>query len=165
MRILHLGPLWFPVSRDAAGGRETWLAGLIDALERIGCRNVLLASGDSRTAGELVSVVPRNLIAMMQQQLAAEHAYYEQHQLLLALERAAEFDLIHSHLSPGFFSLSIGRPVLHTHHTPVWNDFLWFVKLHPDLWINTVSEFQARRLREAGARRVSVIHNGRSAEQ
>jgi hypothetical protein len=28
VRILHLGPLWVPVSLDAAGGRETWLAGL-----------------------------------------------------------------------------------------------------------------------------------------
>ena len=164
MRVLHLGPLWFPVSRDAAGGRETWLAGLIDALERIGCRNVLLASGDSRTAGELVPVVPRNLIAMMQQQLAAEHAYYEQHQLLLALERAADFDVIHSHLSPGTYALSgvpgIGSRVLHTQHTPVWGDMEAFVRQHPDLWFSTVSEFQARKLRQHGATRCTVIHNG-----
>ena len=29
MKILHLGPLWFPVWRVAAGGRETCLAVLI----------------------------------------------------------------------------------------------------------------------------------------
>ena len=44
MKVLHLGPLWFPVSRDAAGGRETFLAGLIAALDKLGCRNTLLAA-------------------------------------------------------------------------------------------------------------------------
>ncbi|HUK81412.1 MAG TPA: glycosyltransferase family 4 protein [Verrucomicrobiae bacterium] len=164
MRILHLGPLWFPVSRDAAGGRETWLAGLIGALEKLGCRNMLLASGDSQTAGELVPVVPRNLIALMREGVAAEHAYFEQHQLMLALERADDFDVIHSHLSPGAFVLSsvpnIGARVLHTQHTPVWRDFQWLVQQRPDLWLSTVSEFQARRLRESGAQRCFVIHNG-----
>jgi glycosyltransferase involved in cell wall biosynthesis len=164
MKILHLGPLWFPVSRDAPGGRETWLAGLLDALQRLGCKNTLLASGDSETKAELVTVVPRNLVAMMQAQVAWEQHYYEQHELMLALERAGEFDVIHSHLSPGAFSLSavpgIGRFVLHTQHTPVWGDFQWFVKQRPDLWLSTVSEFQARRLRECGAKRCSVIPNG-----
>jgi glycosyltransferase involved in cell wall biosynthesis len=158
MKVLHLGPLWFPVSRDAAGGRETWLAGLIGALEKLGCRNTLLAAGDSVVAGELVPVVPRHLVALMREQLAWEAAFYQEHQLILARERAAEFDLVHSHLSPGVFSFP-GR-VLHTQHTPVWSDCQWFVKQHPDLWISTVSEFQARRFREAGARRVTVIPNG-----
>jgi glycosyltransferase involved in cell wall biosynthesis len=164
MRILHLGPLWFPVSRDAPGGRETWLAGLIGALEKLGCRNTLLASGDSQTAGELVPVVSRHLVALMQEGAAAEHAYFEQHQLMLALERAADFDVIHSHLSPGAFVLSsvpnVGARVLHTQHTPVWSDFQWLVRQRPNLWLSTVSEFQAQRLREFGARRCFVIHNG-----
>jgi glycosyltransferase involved in cell wall biosynthesis len=164
VKILHLGPLWFPVSRNAAGGRETWLAGLIGALEKIGCCNTLVASGDSQTTAELVPVVPRNLIAMMQDKVAWEHAYYEQHQLLLALERAAKCDVIHSHLSPGAYALSgvprIGARVLHTQHTPVWGDMEAFVRQHPDLWFSTVSEFQARRLREAGAHRCFVVHNG-----
>ena len=164
MRILHLGPLWFPVSRDAAGGRETWLAGLINALSKLGIRNTLLASGDSQTTAELVAVVPRHLVALMQERAAAEHAYYEQHQLMLAVERATDFDVIHSHLSPGAFVLSalpsIGARVLHTQHTPVWSDCQWLVRQRPDLWLSTVSEFQARRLRESGARRCLVIHNG-----
>ncbi len=164
MRILHLGPLWFPVSRDAAGGRETWLAGTIGALEKLGCRNTLLASGDSQTAGELVPVVSRHLVALMKDGAAFEQAYYEQHELMLALERAAEFDVIHSHLSPGAYVLSavpgIGPRVLHTQHTPVWGDFQWLVQQRPDFWLSTVSDYQARRLREFGAKRCFVIHNG-----
>jgi len=162
MKVLHLGPLWFPVSRDAAGGRETWLAGLIGALEKLGCRNTLIAAGDSVTPAELVPVVSRNLVALMKEGSAWEAAYYQEHQLMLALERAAEFDIVHSHLSPGVFSFP-GR-VLHTQHTPVWGDFQWFVKHHPNLWINAVSEYQARRIRDAGAQRVSVIHNGIDVE-
>jgi len=164
MKILHLSPLWFPVSRDAPGGRETWLAGLIDALEKLGCRNTLLASDDSQTAAELVAVVPRNLVALMQEQVAWEEAYYRQHELLLALERAEKFDVIHSHLSPGAYELSgvprIGHRVLHTQHTPVWGDMETLVHQHPDLWLNTVSEFQARKLWQQGAKRCTVIHNG-----
>ncbi|MEI8064404.1 MAG: glycosyltransferase [Verrucomicrobiota bacterium] len=164
MKILHLGPLWFPVSRDAAGGRETWLAGLIGSLEKLNCRNTLIAAGDSQTPAELVPVIQRNLMALMADGLAGEALYYQEHQLTLALARAAEFDVIHSHLSPGVFSLSavpgIGHRVLHTQHTPVWQDFEWFIGQHPDLWLNTVSDFQARKLRAAGARRCSVVHNG-----
>ena len=164
MKILHLGPLWFPVSRDAAGGRETWLAGLIGALEKLGCRNTLLAAGDSQTPAELIPVIPRNLVALMKTGAAGEALYYQEHQLTLALARAAEFDVMHSHLSPGVFSLSavpgIGSRVLHTQHTPVWQDFEWFIRQHPDLWLNTVSAFQARKLRAAGARRCFVVHNG-----
>ena len=158
MKVLHLGPLWFPVSRDAAGGRETWLAGLIAALEKLGCRNTLLAAGDSQTSAELVPVIPRNLVALMKDGRAGEALYYQEHQLTLALARAAEFDLVHSHLSPGVFSFP-GK-ILHTQHTPVWQDFEWFIQRHPDLWLNTVSEFQARKLRAAGARRCFVVHNG-----
>ena len=168
MKILHLGPLWFPVSRDAAGGRETWLAGLISALEKLGCRNTLVATGDSQTPAELVPVVSRNLMALMTDGQAGEAAYYQEHQLTLALARAAEFDVIHSHLSPGVYSLSavpgIGARVLHTQHTPVWQDFEWFIRQHPDLLLNTVSEFQARKLRAAGARRCFVVHNGIDVE-
>jgi len=158
MKILHVGPLWFPVSHDAAGGRETWLAGLIGALEKIGCQNTLLASGDSQTAAKLVPVAPRNLMEMMREGAASEEAYYREHQLMLAHDLARQFDLLHSHLSPGAFSFA--GQMLHTQHTPIWSDFQWFVRHHPDLWISTVSEFQARRLREAGARKVFVIHNG-----
>jgi glycosyltransferase involved in cell wall biosynthesis len=164
MKILHLCPLWFPVSPDASGGIETYLPGLISALESIGCANTLIASGDSETMAELVPAVPTNLFALMQTGDAAEYAYYEQHQLSLALARAAEFDLIHSHLGVGAYVLS-GVPelrgrVLHTHHNPITPDLGWFVRHHADIWLSVVSEFQAAKLRAQGADRCHVIHNG-----
>jgi molybdopterin-guanine dinucleotide biosynthesis protein A len=75
MRILHLAPLWFPVSQDSLGGIETVLTGLITALEKLGCQNTLIASGDSRTVAELVPIVPLNLHAQMQVGAAEEYAY------------------------------------------------------------------------------------------
>lgn len=164
MKILHLCPLWFPVSPDASGGIETYLPGLIAALESIGCANTLIASGDSKTMAELVPAVPTNLLALMQTGNAAEYAYYEQHQLSLALARASQFDIIHSHLGMGAYLLS-GIPelqgrVLHTHHNPVTPDLGWFVRQHADIWFSVVSEFQAAKLRAQGADRCRVIHNG-----
>src|SRR5918997_1363201 len=164
MKILHLAPLWFPVSQDSHGGIETFLSGLIASLEKLGCRNTLIASGDSHTVAELVSVVPLNLYAQMQVGTAAEYAYYEQHQLLLALELAADYDVVHSHLGWGAYVLS-GVPglqarVLHTQHNPVYQDQEWFIHRHPDLWISTVSKCLARKFWQQGATRCHVVQNG-----
>ena len=168
MRVLHLAPLWFPVARDSFGGIETFLAGLITALERLGCENTLIASGDSRTPAKLVPVAPLNLYTAMETGLAAEYVYYEQHQLLLALERASDFDVVHSHIGWGGYVLS-GVPglqtrVLHTQHIPVSGDQGWFIGQRSSMWFSTVSDFQARKLRQHGATRCQVINNGIDVE-
>jgi glycosyltransferase involved in cell wall biosynthesis len=164
VKILHLAPLWYPVSQDSHGGIETFLSGLIASLENLGCRNTLIASGDSCTAAELVSAVPLNLYAQMQAGTAAEYAYYEQHQLMLALELAADYDVVHSHVGPGAYVLSnvpgLLTRVLHTQHNPVYRDLEWYVLKHPDIWISTVSESLATKLWRQGATRCHAIHNG-----
>ncbi len=164
MRILHLAPLWYPVSRDAPGGIETYLTGLIAALSRLGIENTLIASGDSVTDAELVPAVARHLVGEMKAGVAGIYAYYEQHELMLTLERLHEFDVVHSHVGPGAYMLSgasgSGHKVLHTEHNPVYHDLEWFVGQHPAMWLSTVSEFQARKLRAHGASRCHVIHNG-----
>jgi glycosyltransferase involved in cell wall biosynthesis len=164
MRVLHLAPLWFPVAADSVGGIETFTAGLIDELDRLGCRNTLIASGDSRTRAELVPVMPANLVETMASGAAEEYPYYEQRQLTLALERAGDFDLVHSVIGPGGYALSavpgLQGCVLHSQHNPVTRDLGWFASVYPDLWFSTVSEFQARQLRSRGARRCRAIPNG-----
>jgi glycosyltransferase involved in cell wall biosynthesis len=164
MNVIHLAPLWFPVAADAAGGRETLLAGLVSALNRLGCHNTLLATGNSRAEAELVAVVERDLFALMQMKQAFDYNFYEMHQLALLLARARDGHLVHSHIGERAFFLSavpgLGRRVLHTYHTPVWEDLEWFVRQHPDYWYSTVSEFQARRFRAQGATRCHVVPNG-----
>jgi glycosyltransferase involved in cell wall biosynthesis len=164
MKVLHLCPLWHPIAHDAPGGIETLLAQLVAVMPALGYQTTILASGDSRTDAELVAAVPRNVVAGMADGTVAEYAYYEQHQLRLALELAPEFDIVHSHVGSGAWLLSAlpelrGR-VLHTVHSPVNGDMQWFVRHHPDEWFSTVSEHQARKLREAGAARCRAVHNG-----
>lgn len=164
MKVLHLAPLWFPVAHDSAGGRETLLASLVEAQQALGIDVTVLASGDSRVSAEVIPVLPRHLFAAMEAQEAAEATYYEQQQLLLTLERAGDFDVIHSHAGWYAYSLSgvpkLGGRVLHTHHTPVWRDLEWFIRQHPDLLFTAVSEFIGRHFWQQGARHCSVIPNG-----
>jgi glycosyltransferase involved in cell wall biosynthesis len=162
MRVLHLAPLWFPVARDSPGGIETFLCGLLAAQVEAGSACALIATGDSRTAAELIPVVTENLCGQMARGAALEYAYYEQHQLWLALRHAADFDLVHSHVGPHGFLLSTlpGLRLLHTWHSQVYVDLGWFLDRHPDLQLSAVSEHQATQLRAHGARRCTVIPNG-----
>ncbi len=164
MKVLHLAPLWFPVAADAAGGRETLLAGLMQTLTDLGCQNTLIATGDSHSVAMLVPAVETNLFTLMGAKQAFDCAFYETHQLALAVECASDFDLVHSHIGErGFWLSSVpalrGR-VLHTYHTPVWEDLEWFVRQHPDYWYSTVSKFQARKFQRNGATRCRVVPNG-----
>jgi glycosyltransferase involved in cell wall biosynthesis len=160
--------LWFPVARDSTGGIETFLPGLIAELEKMGARNTIIASGDSRTHANLVPAVPVNIFAQMEARTVWEYTGYEQHQLLLALEMSQEFDVVHSHIGWGAYIFSsipgVRERILHTQHNPVTRDLEWFVSRHPDIRFSTVSEFQARKLRQQGVKRCQVIHNGIDVE-
>ena len=114
MRIAQLAPLAEAVPPSHYGGTERVIATLIDQLVRRGHEVTLFASGDSDTPAALVPVVPR---ALRQAELtngvpAALLA------ATLACERAADFDVIHSHLD--LLGLPFGRttrtPLLHTLH-------------------------------------------------
>src|SRR5687767_14002848 len=106
MRILELCPLWYPIADDAPGGIETFLSALLRALVERGCQVSALASGDSEVAAELIPVVESNLYDQMERGTAWEYEYYEQRELLMALERAPKFDVVHSHVGPAAFALS-----------------------------------------------------------
>lgn len=164
MRVLHLCPLWFPISADAHGGIETFLPGLLSTLRQHGCENTIIASGDSRTASKLLAAVPFGVSAGMERGEIWEYAAYEQNQLRLAVEHGGAFDIIHSHIGWGAYVLSSipalrGR-VLHTQHNPITPDLEWLVRQCPDLIFSAVSEFQARKLKAAGVQCCTVIPNG-----
>src|SRR5262249_9751045 len=133
-------------------------------LEKMGTQNTIIASGDSRTDANLVSAVPVNIFAEMESRTVWEYAGYEQHELLLALDMSPEFDVVHSHVGWGAYLLSgipgVRERILHTQHNPVTRDLEWFVRRHPDIRFSTVSEFQARKLRQQGVKRCQVIQNG-----
>ena len=101
MKVLHLAPLWFPIGPDSPGGIETYLPTLIGALDELGCRSTLVASGESRVNADLVPGVELNLWDGMESGRVWEYQPYEQHQLITAIELAGEYDVIHSHLGYG----------------------------------------------------------------
>ena len=164
MRVLQVCPLWYPVKQDAPGGIETFLAQLVAALPDHGCEVTLLASGDSAAGERIMAVVETNIYGQMKNSTVREYSYYEQLQLQLALGHADDFDVIHSHIGPAGFVLSGVKgwrdKVLHTIHSPVYQDLQWFIGQQPDMWFSTVSEFQANKLYEHGARHCHVVHNG-----
>ena len=168
MRVLQVCPLWYPVKQDAPGGIETFLAQLAAALPDSGCEVTLLASGDSADGERIIPVSEASIYGQMKKGAVQEYIYYEQQQLRLALAHADDFDVIHSHIGPAGFVLSGVKGwsdrVLHTIHSPVHQDLQWFVQQQPDMWVSTVSKFQADRLNEVGARNCHVVHNGIKAD-
>jgi glycosyltransferase involved in cell wall biosynthesis len=165
MRVLQLCPLWYPISYSAPGGIESLLAHLGPRLSEAGCKLTYVASGDSDVPGELVSAVSRSVCALIDQQAAACYEFYEQHQLRLAVERLPHVDVVHSHIGASGFLLSSvapsSVPVIHTLHSPVLDDLLWYLQRNPDVVVTTVSEFQRARVMSAGVvNPCHVIHNG-----
>jgi glycosyltransferase involved in cell wall biosynthesis len=114
MRIAQLAPLMESVPPPLYGGTERVVASLTDELVRRGHGVTLFASGDSRTTAELMPVVPRALRLAGVQNAVPHHLTA----VSRALARAADFDVIHSHIDivalP--FSRFIGTPMLHTLH-------------------------------------------------
>jgi glycosyltransferase involved in cell wall biosynthesis len=169
MRVLQLCPLWYPIAHSAPGGIESLLAHLGPRLADAGCSLTYLASGDSEVPGELVAAVTRSVCALIEEHTAACYEFYEQHQLRLAVERLADSDIVHSHIGSGALLLSTIAPasvsVIHTLHSPVLDDLIWYLRRNPHVVLTTVSEFQRDRIRTAGLPNpCHVVYNGIDVE-
>lgn len=140
------------------------MASLLEQLAREGCENTVLAVGGSLVHGRLIPVVERPLYELTADETAWEYGPFEQAELLDAIARAPDHDVIHSHVGWSGWVLSgieaIADRVLHTLHNPVTPDLVWFAARHPDLRLSCVSEYQATKLRQAGATRCQVVYNG-----
>jgi glycosyltransferase involved in cell wall biosynthesis len=96
LRIAQVAPLWESVPPRLYGGTERVVAYLTDELVRLGHDVTLFASGDSHTQAKLVAVRPEAL--RLSGSAGGDTAA---HSLLMetVAQQAAEFDLIHFHLS------------------------------------------------------------------
>ena len=116
LRIAHLAPLYESVPPARYGGSERVVSWLVEELARRGHQVTLFASRCSTTRATLVPVVEyaRRLADCPLDDPLAWHF----RQIGLARERAAEFDVIHSHLDywpfPAFRHASV--PLLTTLH-------------------------------------------------
>jgi glycosyltransferase involved in cell wall biosynthesis len=158
MRIAQLAPLSESVPPKLYGGTERVVAWLVDELVDLGHEVTLFASGDSRTKGKLHSVWPRAL------RLGRKGADPNAACFLLLeaiAKRAAEFDVIHSHVD--WLPLPLLRrsnvPFLTTVHgrldLPGLPDV---VREFSDSGFVSISDNQRRQLPEA--KWIATIHHG-----
>jgi glycosyltransferase involved in cell wall biosynthesis len=107
MKIAQIAPLFESVPPQCYGGTERVVSYLTEELVRQGHQVTLFASGDSKTAAELVPICPRSL--RLHSVNGSEHDHVVHH--LLQIERvfkdAGQFDIVHSHVD--YFAYSVMR--------------------------------------------------------
>ncbi len=115
LRIAQAAPPSERVPPEAYGGTERVVFELVSELVRRGHEVTTFASGDSELPGNLVPTVPRALRPLGH---GGDIGGYLITTMLQVLDRADEFDIIHSHLE--WYSLALRRasprPVVATFH-------------------------------------------------
>src|SRR5688572_24165195 len=95
MRVAMVAPLTEPVPPPLYGGTERVVSLLTEELVRRGHDVALFASGDSRTAAELVACCDRGLRLDPD---VTDYVAYAMTQLGAVYRRAGDFDIVHNHL-------------------------------------------------------------------
>ncbi len=96
MKIAQIAPPWISIPPKNYGGTETIIAFIVEELVAQGHDVTLFAPGDSHSPGKLVSHFPTSLLAEGVPWQAHLKSYFH---LAKSLERAGEFDVVHTHLS------------------------------------------------------------------
>ncbi|MEA5550529.1 glycosyltransferase family 4 protein [Anabaena cylindrica UHCC 0172] len=157
MKIAQIAPLWERVPPPAYGGIELVVGLLTDELVRKGHEVTLFASGDSLTLAKLISVHPR---ALRLDKTVKDCSIYESLQLASVYERAAEFDIIHSHMghSPLAYANLVKTPTVHTLHgifTPDNEKIFSYAKKQPYVSISNSQREPSLELNY-----VATVYNG-----
>jgi glycosyltransferase involved in cell wall biosynthesis len=156
MRIAMIAPIEVRVPPVAYGGTELVVSILTEELIRLGHDVTLFASGDSITRANLVSIVPQFLWRSCVKNSSSPLSLLN---VIQALERAENFDIIHNHTS--FEGLAtaglIKTPVLTTLHGGLDRELLTLFKYYKG-WYNTISK-SAKSLLPPKGRFAGVIYN------
>jgi glycosyltransferase involved in cell wall biosynthesis len=157
LRIAQVAPPMERVPPRAYGGTERVVHELVKELHRRGHEVTTFASGDSDVPGRLIPTVPEALRPAGYTGDAAPYFYLT---ILDVLDRAGEFDLIHSHLE--WASVLLARvaplPVVSTFHGRL--DLPWSEQTFasPVRGLVAISENQASTHPEVAW--AGVVHNG-----
>jgi glycosyltransferase involved in cell wall biosynthesis len=158
MRIAQLAPLAECVPPKLYGGTERVVAWLVDGLVELGHEVTLFASGDSHTKGKLHSVWPK---ALRLGRKGADPSAACALSLEAIAKRAADFDVIHSHVDwlPLPLLSRLGVPFLTTAHgrldLPGLSDV---VRAFPEAGLVSISDNQRRQLPDA--KWIATIQHG-----
>lgn len=158
MRIAQIAPLIERVPPALYGGTERVVSALTEELVRRGHEVTLFASGDSQTGATLVPIVKQ---ALRLDPAVIDPQAYMLLQLGLVFERAADFDIIHSHLD--YYALPFSRfvptPVVTTLHGRLdLPDLVPIYRHYHEAALVSVSDSQREPL--AWARWLATVYNG-----
>ena len=160
MRVAHIAPLYERVPPMLYGGTERIVSYLVEEQVRRGHEVTLFASGDSRSAADIVAPVPRAL------RLDAGHSDpLAPHVVELAqvFEQADDFDLIHSHVDYLAFPFSrlVTTPTVHTLHGRLDLPHLRPLMLHfADVPLVSISNAQRRPLEQLELNWTATVYHG-----
>ena len=98
MKIVHIAPPWISIPPKHYGGTEIVLYDLIEEQVAQGHEVTLLAPGDAKTSGHLISFFSRSLLESGIPWSAHLRAYYHFYKAVEYL-RVHTFDILHTHLS------------------------------------------------------------------
>ncbi|BAZ38201.1 group 1 glycosyl transferase [Calothrix sp. NIES-4101] len=159
MKIAQIAPLWEQVPPTTYGGTELVVSRLTEELVRRGHEVTLFASGDSQTLAHLEAGSP---CALRLDPNIKEHAVYELQHPTQVFQRAAEFDIIHSHV--GIWSLPlasmVSTPTVHTLHGTFTRDNSKIYRQHHSQAYVSISDAQ----RLLNINYVATVYNGISVE-
>jgi glycosyltransferase involved in cell wall biosynthesis len=157
LRIAQVAPPLERVPPHAYGGTERIVAELVGELVDRGHEVTTFASGDSDVPGRLVPTVPR---ALRSAGVNGDPSPWFLQTVLAVLERAAEFDVIHSHIE--WYSAIIASvapvPVLTTWHGRL--DYPWARDMLLAGQAHQVAISRAHAATHPDVRWSAIIHNG-----
>jgi glycosyltransferase involved in cell wall biosynthesis len=163
MRIAQVTPLWEKVPPSGYGGTEIVVSLLTEELVRRGHEVTLFASGDSETLALLEPGCEQSLRPLGL--LPADYVPYEQRQLDKVFDRAADFDIIHSHMD--LAALPYGclnqTPVIHTIHGIFTNTTEKIFSHYGQQNFVSISNSQQRP--ELGINYVATVYNAIALDQ
>lgn len=162
LRIAQLAPLWTRVPPATYGGVELLLKLLTDELVARGHQVTLFATADCATAANLHAVCEVNLMELLTRGQGNMYEYYANGLMTEVLQRAGKFDVIHSHLSPGWLPLGALAPVpvWWTMHTNLHRDDEWALARYPGVQAVGISQAQMRACGLLTGREFPVVYNG-----
>jgi len=163
MRIAHIAPVATTIPPPKSGSVELMTSLLTEGLVAHGHDVTLFATGDSKTAARHVALYERGYWV---DENMWPWELYEMLNLAAAVERAAEFDIIHYEAAYYPMSLAFTRlsptPIVQTlHHSPSAAEInLW--SRYPEAPFVAISEEQKRLL--SGVNVVDVVLHGIDTE-
>ena len=162
LRIAQVSPLWTRIPPVNYGGIELLLKLLVDELVERGHEVTLFATADCLTRGSLYSVAEACLTDLMARGEAYAFEHYANAVVAEALRRAADFDVIHYHLTPGWLPLAslAATPSLFTLHTCAVKDDEWAFARYPGVEVAAISRFQIAETEARLGRSFPVVYNG-----